>query len=184
MAALIVLPLAWVLPAAIGVGLARLTLRRRARAAMQPQARSQRGTAEIERPASLPAPAADHVPAELLITVTVPTTLTTTAWTAVVLARLQRLATLEPTAADALDGAQLLHRAIYATYLDALRLGLGPEAQALMHRRHGPPLHPDRAPDDHCLPDASDASMVPRGERPGQNDPPARRWSAATGRAT
>lgn len=134
MAALIFLALFWALPAASGIGLAYLTRRRRAARARRPD-RPRGGVAVMERRDDVPARAAvDDVPAMALTAVTLPDTLPTDAWSAVVLERLQRLANLPPDAADGFDGAECIRRATYATYLDCLELGLGAEARALMAR--------------------------------------------------
>lgn len=135
MAALIFLTLFWALPAAGGIGLAYLTRRRRARAAMRPRDRSRCAVALVVPQDNSPACAPmDDGPAISLASVTLPDTLPVNTWSAVVLERLRRLTTLALDARNDIDGAELIRRATYATYLDCVQLGLGAEARALMAR--------------------------------------------------
>ena len=135
MAALIALTLFWVLPAASGIALARLMRQRATHAAQQP-ARSpcaEEPFAQREHPSPPCSTAADR-PAGSLSAVVLPETLSNDAWSAVTLARLERLTTLTSDTGEAFAGADLIRRATYVTYLDCLRLGLGAEAQALLAR--------------------------------------------------
>jgi len=123
MPALFFLLLFWLLPVLIGLGLGYLLDRRRAHTVGR-ATRSCCGMVVIQTRDDAPDDAAsDAMPA-----MEWPDALPVDLWSALVLDRLRRLAALTPDAARGFDGAELIRRAAYTTYVDCQQLGVKPDA--------------------------------------------------------